>query len=192
MKWEEFKPKLIYIAIGLLGLGIGYFYHSFYWKCIGSIICFFVFIDVLWGLIKKENQNTVDENIGCLALAVIVLFSIIAFFNNDDRYISPHGSKQHLYEDCSSLSRSSDVREVSELEGYFHLSFTDCKTCLNRKKAERKAKRDRRKELEREEKIQELQEKIEALRNGADVEDIEDYDDEDYDEPPAGVPSRYW
>lgn len=193
---NEIKYKLYFLACGALCVGIGLLYPSFYWLVHGCIISFFVIISLLVVCFKKDPLSDNDSNIGCIAIVVVILFSLFAVANNNTRYITPHGHKQHIYKDCSTLFRSVDIKEVSELEGYFHWCFMDCKTCLNRRDEERKEKKERLMQIEREEKIEELQQKIDALRNGADVEDIEDYEEEDavdeLDAPPAGVPSRYW
>lgn len=105
---------------------------------------------------------------------LFAIFTFLYWVNSGTRYITPQGSKLHLYEDCSTI-KSKHVSEVTEMEGYFHGCFKDCKVC-----------RQRQSEIIEEE-----------LRSGEDVDTYDllhpdsDYEEEVEDPNPYGLPSRY-
>lgn len=198
---KENKQIIIFVIVSGSLLLLGYLIESFYWKFIGGagIIVFFVII--IAGIFTKENDSLKANTIG-IGVVVCVIFTILNFFNSGTRYISSHGSKQHLYKDCRSFKSEDDVRKMSEMEAYFHLCFSDCKICIKRKSEERKQKRINKKIQELNEQKAELQERIDEidylidkLYDGYDV-DISDLEESDMDEVeedfPIGVPSRYW
>ena len=79
---------------------------------------------------------------------------------------------------------SNQVKEVSRLEGFFHLCFFDCDVCDERRDEQRKRERTEEKIQELEEKADYLEEQINALRNGADIDEMDFGEDENeyYDE----------
>lgn len=98
------------------------------------------------------------------------------------------GHKQHLYSDCPSIISCSSIREVTELEGFFYLTFRDCKICEERKKKEKASFIAAKEQQERNELKAYLNNLIDSLDSGADPEDIKQQlqddwgsDDEDVD-----------
>ena len=64
------------------------------------------------------------------------------------------------------------MREVTELEGFFYLTFSDCKICKDRRKSEEASKIATQNQKESDELKAYLYDLIDSLDNGADPEDI--------------------
>lgn len=201
---EGLKGAIGPFIVGSILFVIGYFGDFFIWLGIGVIIITFSLIGLSTKILSKQSDSDILYNVGCLGILILIPFVLLSWFFEDQRYITKTGSKQHLYADCSTIKRRENVKEVTKMEGFFHLTFADCKICKKREAEEEERKNEEWKQKMREEKIQELKEKIykykcqiKALRNGADVFDIEDdYDDPGYDEEEEDfrkhIPSRYW
>ena len=198
---ESVKAVRVPMIVGAILVVIGLVGDYFFWLGIGTIVLLYSLTNLGMRLFYKKPGYDIDENVGCVFVFIGGLFVFLSFLFGSTRYITPSGYKQHIYEDCSTIKHPQTVKKVSELEGFFHFRFADCKRCEKRKEKEDKMeqkmwrrRREERKQREREEKIQELQEQIDALRNGADVDDIEEdypeYDDDD--EYRKNIPSRYW
>ncbi|MBS5527376.1 MAG: hypothetical protein KHX42_04375 [Prevotella sp.] len=188
---NSIKKGIWFICLSGILIVTGYIFHWFYVLGIGVILAISTCVYIITEIRKGEDGESIGT--GCLLTAI---FAVAAFFYHDQRYIVPHGQKQHIYSDCSSLARSNSVKDVTELEGFFHLTFVDCKICKERKEKERAARKEARKQEERRELREYLQGLIEELDNGADPKDIEhtlqeDWTVEDDDSYIPGVPSRY-
>ena len=224
MEKKEKLLKVVYVVVLFL-LGGGLIFWGLngggYWPLIIGVfftIAFIVNLVRVWYELKtgdcgSEDFSATQGVIGCFVPAALFV-AFLVFDLKDIRYISPHGDRLHINRDCSSLQASSDIREITRLEGWFHWVFKDCKVCEERKDAENEAKRiERRKNRAMktrqelieyyEEKLEYVQEKLDKLKNCEDPDEIfkeekimeaneypEEYDDDDA--PPAGLPSRYW
>ena len=156
------------ICASALLITTGLIFHWFYVLVAGTIVAISVVAYII--CVLKYGDNDAYGGIGCLIAA---LFVIAAIFYHGERYISPHGHKQHLYSDCSTISDSTSLRKVTELEGFFYLTFRDCKKCKNRKRAEEARRRESDRQKAREELKKYLYSLIDSLDNGADPHDIE-------------------
>lgn len=177
------KKSLWAICVSALLIAAGLFFHWFYVLAAGVIATITTIIFIVEEL--KHGDDTAYIAIGFL---LTVVFCIVAFFYHGERYISPHGHKQHIYSDCPSIISSSSAKEVTELEGFFHLTFSDCKICKERRKTEKAAKKAIEKQQESDELRCYLSNLIDSLDNGADPKDIKEQlqadwgpDDEDDD-----------
>jgi len=176
------KKSLWAICVSALLIAAGLFFDWFYVLAAGVIVAITTIIFIVEEL--KHGDDTVFIAIGFL---LTVVFCIVAIFYHGERYITPHGHKQHLYSDCHSINRGSSVREVTELEGFFYLTFSDCKTCKKRKKAEKAAIKAVEEQQERDELKDYLNDLIDSLDNGADPDEIKkqlqtDWSPEDEDD----------
>ena len=192
---------------------IGVIWPSFYWLWMGIIIAVFVIFYELFCLIKHKEfePDEFTESIGCSLPLTIAVFTLAYWAYHETRYISSKGYKQHLYADCSTF-KTSNIKKVCELEGFFHGCFSDCKLCTQRKEEETRIKiiqEEKEEEIEaqreRENMINKLQIAIEELKEGKsassvaenlseyflDEEYLEIEDDEDGDPFIRGIPSRY-
>jgi len=88
-------------------------------------------------VVTHDDGDGAGYCLGTMMVGVALIFAWYAciFQWNDDRYISPNNNRLHLYSDFSSMG-SNNVREVSELEGFFHLCFQDCEVCKERQETE--------------------------------------------------------
>ena len=161
------KKSLWAIFASSLLIAAGLFFRWFYVLASGVIVAISTIVYIVCEL--KYNDGDAFWGIGCL---LTVLFVIAAFFYHGERYISPHGQKQHLYSDCTTINKNSSVRKVIELEGFFYLSFSDCKICKDRRKSEEASRIATQKQKERDELKAYLNNLIDSLDNGADPEDI--------------------
>ncbi len=213
--------KILYVVFLFL-LSVGFIYWGLngggYWPLIIGVFFVVSFIANFLRVWYELKTNDLDEFlviqacVGCLlpiALGVVVLF----FRLDDTRYVSPLGDRLHILRDCPSLQSSTDVREVTKLEGWFHWTFQDCKVCTDilekQKEEERKAEKLKQAESTRQElieyynhKISELQDILENLKTTDDPADIKrarrimediEYtgdDDDDYEPEPRGRPDR--
>lgn len=197
------------IGIGVGAIIVGLLWPSFYWLMVGCIILLFSLFYLIYGLIVKDTDE-MSFVPGCYGFVLLALVSVLNIIFNGTRYISSEGQKQHLYSDCQYIKNSKNVKEVSRLEGFFHLVFSDCKKCEQRETVEEKQRRTNKKieQLQKlvnalqediedsQKKIKILKEDIEALQNGADVDTYhfrnifddeeveEDVPDEDYADSP--------
>ena len=161
------KECLWAICISGLLIAAGLIFHWFYVLAAGAIVAISTIVFIVGEL--KYNDGDAFWGIGCL---LTVLFVIAAFFYHGERYISSYGHKQHLNSDCPSIISSSSVRKVTELEGFFYLTFNDCKICKERNEKEKVSLKVAEEQQERHELKTYLKELIDSLDNGADPEDI--------------------
>ena len=212
------KTQLFCLIIPAIAIAVGLIWPSFYWFSIGVIVMVIIIINTAYCLFK--HSRTDDDYFtgapgGCALVIVAAVFSL-AYLNFDaTRYITPHGKKLHLYEDCTTFLKGSSVKKVVELEGFFHLCFKDCNVCLARKEMEREQKKleaQRRREeiarVKRNNMIDVLLDAIEELRSGKSMnsvgytldeflyeegycERINEEEYEEYDDYSWGIPSRY-
>jgi hypothetical protein len=161
------KKSLWAICVSALLIAVGLFFHWFYVLAAGVIVAITTIIFIVEEL--KHGDDTAFIAIGFL---LTVVFGIVAFFYHGERYISPHGHKQHIYSDCPSIISSSSAKEVTELEGFFYLTFSDCKICKERSKAEKASMIATKKQQESDELKAYLNDLIESLDNGANPKDI--------------------
>lgn len=180
---SSLRKSLWAICISALLIAAGLFFHWFYVLAAGVIVAITTLAYIIEEL--KHGDDTAFVAVG---FVLTVVFAIAAFFYHGERYISPHGHKQHLYSNCPSIISSSSVKEVTELEGFFYFTFCDCKKCKERRKAEKAAKRAAEEQQERDGLRGYLSNLIDSLDNGADPEDIKQQlqidwgsDDEDND-----------
>lgn len=163
-----FKKSFWAICGSALLIAAGLIFHWFHVLAAGVIVgistVFYIFYEFIHG------DDGESASIGC---GLMVLFAISAIVFSGERYISQHGHKQHLYSDCPSIISSSSVKEVTELEGFFYLIFSDCKKCRERQEREIAAAIAAEKQQEREGLRGYLSNLIDSLDNGADPEDIE-------------------
>lgn len=211
MEKKEKILKIVYVVVLFL-LGGGLIFWGLngggYWPLIIGVFFLIAFIATfirLWYELKtgvnNDDFSTLQVGIGCF-LPIAFFIAVQVFELDDVRFISPRGSRLHIMKDCSSLQSSSDIKEVSRLEGWFHWVFKDCKVCEERKDAENEAKRiERRKNRAMEtrqelieyyeEKLEYVQEKLDKLKNCDDPDEIfkeekimeaNEYPDEEYDD----------
>ena len=162
-----FKKCLWAICVSVLLIAAGLIFHWFYVLAAGAIVAITTIVYIIAAL--KHGNGDAFWGIGCL---LTVLFVIASFFYHGERYISPRGHKQHIYSDCPSINKSSSLREVTELEGFFYLSFSDCMICKERSKTDNASMIATQKQQERDELKAYLNDLIDSLDNGADPEDI--------------------
>ncbi len=165
---SSLRKSLWAICISALLIDAGLFFHWFYVLAAGVIVAITTLAYIIEEL--KHGDDTAFVAVG---FVLTVVFAIAAFFYHGERYISQHGHKQHLYSDCPSIISSSSVKEVTELEGFFYLIFSDCKKCRERQEREIAAAIAAEKQQEREGLRGYLSNLIDSLDNGADPEDIE-------------------
>ena len=177
------KKSLWAICVSALLIAAGLFFHWFYVLAAGVIANITTII-----FIVEELKHVDDTAYIAIGFLLTVVFCIVAFFYHGERYISPHGHKQHIYSDCPSIISSSSAKEVTELEGFFHLTFSDCKICKERRKTEKAAKKAIERQQESDELRCYLSNLIDSLDNGADPKNIKEQlqadwgpDDEDDD-----------
>ena len=161
------KESLWTICVSALLIAVGLFFHWFYVLAAGVIVAITTIIFIVEEL--KHGDDTAFIAIGFL---LTVVFCIVAFFYHGERYISLYGHKQHLYSNCPSIISTSSVWKVTELEGFFYLTFSDCKICKERSKAEKASMIATKKQQESDELKAYLNDLIESLDNGADPKDI--------------------
>lgn len=157
------------ICICALLITAGLIFHWFYVLAAGVIVA----ISSIAFIMEELKHGNVEEGafslVGC---SITILFAIAALFFHEKRYISPYGHKQHIYSDCRYIIEKSSIKEVTELEGFFYLTFSDCKICKERKKAEIEEDKAAKKQQERDELRGYLNDLIDSLDNGADPGDI--------------------
>lgn len=171
---------IIWALIGGAAIAVGLLWPSFYWLIIGAIILLMVLAYAIFPFIAQpDSEQVIGASIGCCGLALLVLVSLINLFFYGTRYISSDDSEQHQYMDCRRLSMSNQIKEVSRLEGFFHLCFYDCDVCKERREEQRKSQRTEDKIQEMEKEVDYLEEQINALRNGADIDEMDFGEDED-------------
>ncbi len=192
----EKRKKVISITIILsvlsgilMSLGLQYSVFILIACGIATSLLFILSLIVLFTGFSDEDIESEQLIVFTLYFSFIVVF-ICWFFNwHYSRYITPDGSKQHLYRECPTLSNSKEVVEVSALEGFFHLCFKDCKTCLaisenikEQNKQKRKEKRERenwaKREKHRIEMLDYFKKAINNLENCTDPAIIDDYYDD--------------
>ena len=79
------------ICISALLIAAGLIFHWFYVLAAGAIVAISTVVYIIGEF--KHGDDDVSLGTGCL---LTVLFAIAAFFYHGDRYITPHGHKQHL------------------------------------------------------------------------------------------------
>ena len=179
-KKEYIKEQLGYLIIPCIAIAVGLVWPSFYWLSVGIITAAVIIISNIRQLIRG---NKLDEEIfpdgigGCIWGILLIIFSIAFLLFCDTRFLSPHGKKQHIYENCSSL-KGKETKEVVKLQGFLYGCFSDCEICkqqkLNeeeQKKIERRKKREMKAEEERLEMIEMLKKELELLEKGEKADD---------------------
>lgn len=191
---EQLGPCVFFALIGAIAIAVGLLWPSFYWLVIGIIIvATALMIAVCPFFEKQDSEGNSIGTIGCGFLLLIVIVTGLNIFFHGTRYIAPGNDYQHRFVDCSIIKGGYDIKEVSRLEGFFHLCFKECEVCKQRRVTEKKQHKTEVKIKQLQEEINDLQElidirieQIEALRNGADIDTMvfeELYEEEDeYDE----------
>lgn len=87
------------ICISALLIAAGLIFHWFYVLAAGVIVAISTVVYIIGEF--KHGDDDASMGTGCL---LTILFVVAAFFYHGERYISPHGHKQHLYADCPSLN----------------------------------------------------------------------------------------
>lgn len=221
MNMNKDKQNLLQILAVPLGFGaggiiVGLIWPSFYWLLIGCIIILFALFYLIYGFIAKDMDD-MSPVPGCYGLVILVLITVLNYIFNGTRYLSSNDNRQHRYPNCETIVMSNHIIEVSRLEGFFHLCFSNCKICEQREELEEKQRRTNRKieslqkrvdwlqdDIDEAQKdIEESQKKIEMLerqiydlRNGADIDtyhfreyrEKEDEEEELYDENDVDPP----
>ncbi len=211
------KSQLYFLIIPTIAIAVGLIWPSFYWLGVGIIVASIIVVNTICCMFKKDrtDDDYFTGPIGGCALVIIAVIFTVMYWNFDaTRYITRNGKALHLYEDCSSFPKGSEVKEVVEVEGFLHLCFKDCKVCLARQEKDREEKRieaqKRKEEIARARRngmIDVLLDAIEKLRNGENARIVgeeldgylyeegycnggyeEEYEDRDYN---WGIPSRY-
>lgn len=183
----------IFALIGATAIAVGLLWPSFYWLVIGIIIVATALMIAVCPFFEKQDSegNTMGA-IGCFCFLLIAIVTALNIFFYGTRYIASENDYQHRFVDCSVIRGGDDIKEVSRLEGFFHLCFKECEVCKQRRVTEKKQHRTDVKIKQLQEEISDLQElidirieQIEALRNGADIDTMvfEDLYEEEYDEP---------
>lgn len=186
---EQLGSCAIVALIGAISIVVGLLWPSFYWLVIGIIIVAAAFMIAVCPFFEKQDS---DENcigaIGCGFFLLITIVTALNIFFYGTRYIASENDYQHRFVDCSVIRGGDDIKEVSRLEGFFHLCFKECEVCKQRRVTEKKQHRTETKIEQLQEEISDLQElmnirieQIEALRNGADIDTMvfEDLYEED-------------
>lgn len=188
------KQSWLPLSVGALLICTYLIWSFFYCLYIGCIIiCYTLFYIV--SNCREPSKEGEDGTIALGCFLALFLF-IVAVYWNKKRYISDNSSCQHMYIDCPRMNKASNIVEVYELEGFFHLRFLDCEECEERKIEERE-RRQEEKEAQRRQKLAEyLQHQIDRLNEGTDadvvLEDLRNrFADEDETDYIPGVPSRY-
>jgi len=192
-KKDYLKILFVITIITIAAESLGLYFHWHFILSVGTVATVFVVLAII-GLIFGDYQGATP---GCFSLLALPLFLYLYFGCDETRYISSHDDKQHLYKDCPQIVKySSD--QMTELEGFYHLVFSECKDCKKRKREKQKEREIAIEQNKRNEMIDYLQGLIDDLENGATADDvieqiIEDLCSEEeagnYETP--GIPSRY-
>lgn len=195
------KKHLLCIGLSLIAGFVLYDGISFYWAIICFLVAIFAVISLIYCL--KNNSDGEVAVFGCYWCLVFAIFTFLYWVNSGTRYMTPQGSKLHLYEDCSTI-KSKHVSEVTKMEGYFHGCFKDCKVCRQRQTENIEEELRNEKISDLEEKLDEIEMQkkrilraLDKLRKGEDVDTYDllhpdsDYEEEVEDPNPYGLPSRY-
>lgn len=161
---------MAYALILINGLAIavaGIYFDYRIVTLIGILIIAYTFCFYINSKKAKDSNSSNDEEfvIGCLpALTVIVLIAT-GFLYHDKRFIAPDNNLQHLYHNCPTISDSTQVRQVIEMEGFLRGKFIDCKRCDEITQQLDKEKQLRQEARNRQEEITDLETKIETFTN---------------------------
>ncbi len=195
---EQLGACAVFALLGAVAIAVGLLWPSFYWLVIGIIIVTAALMLAVCPLFdKRDSDNNCTGTIGCSFVLLIAIISGLNLFFHGTRYIVSGNDYQHRYNDCSIIKGKEEIKEVSRLEGFFHLCFLECKVCKERRVTEKKQHKTETKIKQLQEEISDLQElidirkeQIDALRNGADIdtmvfeelyEEEEEYDDSEYE-----------
>ena len=195
---DQLGGYAIFALLGGVAIAVGLLWPSFYWLVIGIIIvAAALMLAVCPFLEKNDSDGKCTGTVGCSFVLLIAIVTGLNLFFHGTRYIVSGNVYQHRYSDCSFIKGKDDIKEVSRLEGFFHLCFKDCEVCKQRRVTEKKAHKTEAKIKQLEEEICDLQElihireeQIDALRNGADIdtmvfeslyEEEEDYEESEYE-----------
>lgn len=195
---EQLGGCAIIALLGGVAIAVGRLWPSFYWLVIGIILVSVALIVVVYPFFDKhDSEGNGATTIGCGFILLIAIFTGLNLFFHGTRYIVSENDFQHRYDDCSEIKGKGGIKEVSRLEGFFHLCFKDCEVCKQRRVTEKKAHKTDAKIKQLREEISDLQElidirkeQIEALRNGADIdtmvfeelyEEEDDYEESEYE-----------
>ncbi len=195
---EQLGANAFFAVIGAIAIVVGLLWPSFYWLVIGIIIVAAALILVVCPFFEKnDSDGKCTGTVGCSFVLLIAIFTGLNLFFHGTRYIVSENDFQHRYDDCSEIKGKGGIKEVSRLEGFFHLCFKDCEVCKQRRVTEKKLHKTEAKIKQLEEEICDLQElislreeQIEVLRNGADIdtmvfeslyEEEEDYEESEYE-----------
>ena len=178
------KKCSLAICGGALLIAAGLVFHWFYVLVVGIIVAISTVTFIMEELIHGDGEEGAYFIVG---FGLTALFVMATIFFHGERYISPHSNKQHLYSDCQYIIGKSSVKEVKKLEGFFYLTFSDCKSCRERRRAEKASIVEAEKQKERDELRNYLNDLIDSLENGTDPEKIKlqlqtdwgPYEDED-------------
>lgn len=162
---------MIYAIILLNGLAIaaaGIYFDYRIVTLIGIlIIAYTFFFYINRKKAKDDSKSSSDDEvlIGCLPALTIAILIATGFLYHDKRFIAPDNNLQHLYHNCPTISDSTQVQQVIEMEGFLRGKFIDCKRC-----DEITQKLDQEKQLQREgrqrhDEIIDLETKIETFTN---------------------------
>jgi len=195
---EQLGANAFFAVIGAIAIVVGILWPSFYWLVIGIIIVATALMIAICPFFEKNGSDGCTSTIGCGGFLLIAIITGLNLFFHGTRYIVSGNNEQHRYIDCSIIKGKDGIKEVSRLEGFFHLCFEECEVCKQRRVTEKKQHKTEAKIKELQNEISDLQELIDirkeqitALRNGADIDtmvfeelyEVEVDDDESEYEP---------
>ena len=128
---EESRLHIIYLGAGVVFLAIGLIWSIFICSLIGFVLILCNLISIIITIFKT------DFNYGPSGIGIVVFLLFMSLLFNSTRYITKHGHKRHIYEDCPTIVYSPNVKKASKFECFFHFIFDDCKICKDRKERER-------------------------------------------------------
>lgn len=195
---ELLRGCAIFATLGAIAIVVGVLWPSFYWLIIGIIIVATALMIAVCPIFEKQYSNgNCTTTIGCGFFLLIAIITGLNLFFHGTRYIVSGNNEQHRYIDCSIIKGKDGIKEVSRLEGFFHLCFKECEVCKQRRVTEKKQHKTEAKIKELQNEISDLQELIDirkeqitALRNGADIdtmvfeelyEEEDDYEESEYE-----------
>ena len=203
---EQLGKCAFFAILGAIAIAVGLLWSSFYWLVIGIIsVTAALMLAVCPFFEERDSEGNCTSTIGCICFLLIAISTgLNLFFHDDTWYIVSGNDYQHRYIDCSTIKGLGDIKEVSKLEGFFHLCFKECEVCKQRRVTEKKQHRTEAKIKQLQEEISDLQEEISdlqelidireeqivALHNGADIDTMvfeelykeeDEYDDSEYE-----------
>ena len=197
---EQLGGCATFALIGAIAIAVGLLWPSFYWLVIGIIIVAAALMLAVCPFFEKEDSDgNYFGTIGCGFVLLIAIVTGLNLFFHGTRYIVSENEYQHQYVDCSEIKGKDGIKEVTRLEGFFHLRFKECDVCKQRRVIENKQYKTNAKIKHLQGEIRDLQEEIsdlqelinirkeqiDALHNGADIDTMvfeELYEEEDEDD----------